>query len=177
MEKTEVKQDVTIDELTNKVANIKITEKEKKKNLTAYWGVDLDMSILDKKEIKEFLELNPLLIKNKKIHCTLLYVGKKEGNVDEEKFKDLEGKEVFVNITGFGHSENAMALQVDLVSYVNDSNEIIVVPFFGVQKHITVALKEGVKAVDSVKTLLGEGTVINFDNEYIVKGSIKRYLF
>jgi len=177
MENIDVKQDVSIDDLTNKVANIKITEKEKKKNLTAYWGVDLDMSILDKTEIKEFLELNPLLIKNKKIHCTLLYVGKKEGNVDEEKFKDLEGKEVFVNITGFGHSENAMALQVDLVSYVNDSNEIIVVPFFGVQKHITVALKEGVKAVDSVKTLLGEGTVNNFDSEYIVKGNIKRYLF
>ena len=177
MEKIEVKQDVSIDELTNKVANIKITEKEKKKNLTAYWGVDLDMSILDKIEIKEFLESNPLLIKNKKIHCTLLYVGKKESNINEEKFKDLEGKEVFVNITGFGHSENAMALQVDLVSYVNNDNEIIIVPFFGVQKHITVALKEGVKAVDSVKTLLGEGAVINFDSEYIVKGNIKRYLF
>jgi hypothetical protein len=177
MEKIEVKPDVSMDELTNKVANIKITEKEKKKNLTAYWGVDLDMNILDKEEIKDFLELNPLLIKNKKIHCTLLYVGKKEGNINEEKFKDLEGKEVFVNITGFGYSKNAMALQVDLVSYVNDNSEIESVSFFGIQKHITVALKEGVKAVDSVKTLLGEGTLNVFKNEYIVKGGIKRYLF
>lgn len=151
--------------------------KEKRKDLTAYWGIELENNLFDNLEVKEFLDKHPELIKNKKIHSTLLYVGKKEGNKDEEKFKGLEGTSCTITISGYGHSEKAMALKVDSIKYKTSDDKVEDIPSFAEQQHVTMALKDGTKAVDSVKTLLGEGKIVIFKEPLVIDAKVKRYLF
>ena len=148
-----------------------------KKDLTAYWGISLSTSILEHSEIKRILEENPQLIPLKNIHSTLLYVGKKEDD-REKNYIMLEGVLCNLTITEIGVSEKAMALKVDKIVYTNDDNiEKELISFPNQQQHITLALKQGIKPVDSVKTLLGEGTIIILTKPLIIQGHIKRYLF
>lgn len=148
-----------------------------KKDLTAYWGISLSTSILEHSEIKRILEENPQLIPLKNIHSTLLYVGKKEDD-REKNYIMLESVLCNLTITSIGISEKAMALKVDKIVYTNDDNiEKELISFPNQQQHITLALKQGIKPVDSVKTLLGEGTIIILTEPLIIQGYIKRYLF
>lgn len=148
-----------------------------KKDLTAYWGISLSTNILEHNEIKRILEENPQLIPLKNIHSTLLYVGKKEDD-REKNYIMLEGVLCNLTITGIGISEKAMALKVDKIVYTNDDKiEKELISFPNQQQHITLALKQGIKPVDSVKTLLGEGTIIILVEPLIIQGYIKRYLF
>ena len=148
-----------------------------KKDLTAYWGISLSINILEHNEIKRILEENPQLIPLKNIHSTLLYVGKKEDD-REKNYIMLEGVLCNLTITSIGVSEKAMALKVDKIVYTNDDNiEKELISFPNQQQHITLALKQGIKPVDSVKTLLGEGTIIILTEPLIIQGYIKRYLF
>lgn len=148
-----------------------------KKDLTAYWGICLSTSILEHNEIKRILEKNPQLIPLKNIHSTLLYVGKKEDD-REKNYIMLEGVLCNLTITEIGVSEKAMALKVNKIIYINDDKiEKELISFPNQQQHITLALKQGIKPVDSVKTLLGEGTIIILTKPLIIQGHIKRYLF
>jgi len=153
-----------------------LSAKQLKKNMTAYWGVALSNDVFENELIKSFLEEHKELVPLKKIHSTLLYVGKKE-NPLEETYKDLEGIECTLIIPGYGYSENAMAFKVDGVTYIGADNMTVNVQSFAVQQHVTMALKAGTKAVDSVKTLLGEGTFVEFPETLKIAGHIKRYLF
>lgn len=162
----------------NNVHNTNNVSKQKRKNMTLYWGTSFHIhktsnDIIDNHPIiKELLGKNPNLVKQtKNLHVTLLFVGKKE-NEKEEQFTKLEGKECLITVSGVGYSENAMALKVDSVKCDN-----LQVPFFGKHMHITLALKNGTKPVDSVKTLLGEGTVKLFDKPIVLKGHIKRFRY
>ena len=148
-----------------------------KKDLTAYWGISLSINILEHNEIKRILEENPQLIPLKNIHSTLLYVGKKEDD-REKNYIMLEGVLCNLTITEIGVSEKAMALKVNKIIYINDDKiEKELISFPNQQQHITLALKQGIKPVDSVKTLLGEGTIIILTKPLIIQGHIKRYLF
>ena len=52
------------------------------------------------------------------------------------------------------------------------------VPTNATIQHITLALKEGILAKDSVKTLTeSSGIIVTFDIPLILVGEIKRYLF
>lgn len=158
------------------------TQPLSKKNMTAYWGIPVPSSlVINHPTIKKIIELYPNLKLNKKFHITLLYVGKKISDL-EEQFKPLEGKPCEVTINCIGHSENAIALGIDNIAIANDTTELSV-PFHGTKRHITIALGPTTKAVDSVKCLLGEGTVVDLDgqNEQIepikFTAPIKRFLF
>lgn len=147
------------------------SNKKTKKNLTSYWGVSLSESILESNDtIAQLLILNPQLKPLKKIHSTLLFVGKKV-DPTEEIFKDLVDKECTLTVDAVGYSENAMALSVRSITYDNDQP----MPTYAVKQHITLALKAGTKAFESVKTLQGEGTVVDLD--LILTGTVHRYLF
>jgi hypothetical protein len=51
-------------------------KKANKKNLTMYWGVELDISLFETcEQIRDFLENNKDIIPQKAIHSTLLFVG------------------------------------------------------------------------------------------------------
>lgn len=149
---------------------IKLTKKERKK-LTMYWGVELGNDVFDNPQIKSFLDEHPDLIKLEKIHSTLLFVGKKI-NKDEEVISPFSGKECEILIDAYGYSDDALTLRVKSITADNQT-----VPTFAIQQHITMALKKGIFAKDSVKTLLGEGTVEIFTEPIILTGKVKRYMF
>ena len=92
-----------MDQVTENMKNVAISTssgelskndnpKKSKKNLTSYWGVSLNLSIVtENAELQSFLKSHDNLILLEKIHSTLLFVGKKE-NDNERVFIPLEGK-------------------------------------------------------------------------------------
>ena len=102
---------------------------------------------------------------------------RKKPNDDENAFLPLEKKECELTISGYGWNENSLALKVDKITYHDENEETQNVPTFAKQQHVTLGLKAGQKAVDSVKTLLGEGTFVEFDEKLILNGKVKRYLY
>lgn len=152
-----------------------VKPKVDKKNLTSYWGVELNVNdITQIEQIKQALYDKPQLKQLEKIHSTLLFVGKKEGNTNEDIFKPLEKKQCNVNISSFGLSDNALCVKVDSITYLENDEEKNM-PTFATHQHITFALGNGTKAVDSVKAL-SDGQIINIDKK-ILSGTVKRYLF
>mgnify|MGYP001574885821 CR=1 FL=1 len=152
--------------------------KVNKKNLTAFWGISIDKDIIIQHElIKKYLSENPeLVVITKPIHSTLLYVGKKPDNPDELKYIPLEKKKCTLIIDSFGYSKEALALKVEKITYDDESGLIKDVPSHAILQHITLALKEGIPAKDSVKSF-SEGVIIKFDSSLIMSGEIKRYLY
>lgn len=162
-------------------ANIKPTmatvappTKKSKKQMTSYWGISLTNDIFQNNQIKQILENNAQLIPLEKIHSTLLYVGKKE-NENETQFEPHEKRECTLKITHFGHTDKAMALRVESITFDDDSS----VPSFAEIQHVTLALRNDTKAKDSVETLKGgdDASLVKFDEPIILKGAIKRYLY
>lgn len=149
---------------------VKLTKKERKK-LTMYWGIELENDVFNDFQIKSFLDEHPDLIKLEKIHSTLLFVGKKI-NKDEEVISPFAGKVCELVIDAYGYSDDALALRVKSIMTDNE-----VVPSFAIQQHVTMALKKGIFAKDSVKTLLGEGTIETLAEPIILTGKVKRYMF
>jgi len=96
----------------------------------------------------------------------------------------LTEKECTVTVDAFGYSENAMALRVESVTCDNGDGHSVAVPSFANhnQLHVTMALKDGVKPVDSVITLLPSsvdadgnvGTVVPFTEKLVLKGKLKK---
>jgi len=156
-----------MEQQTNQINEL--SNKEKKKLLTAYWGIRVDSSdILNNIEIKTFLETHKELIPLTKMHSTLLFVGKKIC-ADEIVFEPHKDKIYSLTINQFGYNDNALAIEV---ANINPS-----VPTFAIKQHITVALKTGEKAVNSVKTLIGEGNIITLEKPLIINGIVTKYLF
>lgn len=154
--------------------------KKDKKFLTAYWGIELDNTAFEYSSIKEYLESNPHLVKLQKIHLTLLYVGKVNTMKDkEDTIAPYVGKNCKLTIDAFGCSDIACALRVKNITLCDDA--YIVVPSYTIQQHITMALKVGTPAKDSVLTLTtpdtNNGKVVMLPEELVLMGTIKRYMF
>lgn len=150
--------------------------KKGKKHLTAYWAVELSNDAFEHGPIKTYLESNPHLVKLGKIHSTLLYVGKVDTMKDkEDMISQHVGKNCVLTVDAFGCSEDACALRVKSVKLC-DSNENV--PSFATQQHVTLALKVGVPAKDSVLTLTKDGsTPTVLPEELLLYGTVKRYMF
>jgi hypothetical protein len=146
------------------------SKSQKKERKTLFWLVKLDNSIFEHFQIKTFLNDNKNHKALKEIHSTLLYVGRKD-NDDEHIFTDIKNKTCNLKISCYGYSENALCLKIDSIK-LDDGNDV---PSFAVQPHITLALANDTLSKDSVKTLLGEGTIVSFVSELIIKGKIMRY--
>lgn len=171
-----------------------MTDKRSKQRRVLYWAVDLDTNdVMSHPIIKEFLKSHPHLKPLQKIHSTLLFVGKGSSApvttpVDElakklagvsisenpeDKYVKLDGKSCTLTVSGYGHSDKAIALNVTNITLCDGDR----CPSNAVRQHVTVALAQGTKAMDSVKTLLGEGTVEKFEEPLILKGTIKGFYF
>lgn len=188
--------------------------KKKKPKKTLYWGVSLDAeTTMNHPPIRKLLDDNPELVPLKKIHSTLLYVGRKN-NENERVFLDIiaprkssDGCQEFVSpqrhevddrtresnqttdgnaptadrspkckllVTGHGCSKNALALLVAGIIFADDNTPV---PSFARVQHVTIALANGTKAVDSVRALQGEGTVVIYDETLVLEGTLKRYFY
>lgn len=168
----------------NKKLSLETDIKEKKtnkKNLTAFWGVSISLSVILQNELitKCLSENKNLIVLTKPIHTTLLYVGKKPDNPNESSYNNKEGKKCVLIIDSFGYSGDALALKVSSIKYINDSISADVdsnVPSYATIQHITLALKKGIPAKDSINALV-DGTIIKFDIPIVIISEIKRYLF
>jgi hypothetical protein len=162
-----------------------------------YWAVALDLKkILENNDIKKFLDEHQDLIMLKEVHSTLLFVGRKKktanttnttnltdlvadlGNLQvsntQEPYMKLDGKECQLVVKQFGYSANAMALEVKEIKMCEDDTSC---PTNAVKQHVTMALSNGTKAVDSVKTLLGEGTIHTLTTPLLLTGTIKGFFY
>ena len=167
--------------ITDQLTQLKLVEpistKKSRKDLTSYWGIEIDPRIFEHPQIQSHLNVTSELIKLERIHSTLLYVGKKDDNPYEIEYLPLEGKECTLTTNTFGSSTEAMALLVDQITYLNDQNEKLPVPTHVTPQHVTLALKKGVKPVDSVKCLT-ENLLERLEPESVViHGKIKRFLY
>lgn len=157
--------------------------------MVLYWAIELSVEdVMKNLQIKDFItthnELNPL----DKIHSTLLFVGRKKKVKQEEiesvmeqlKIKEdpedqyikFNKRDCILTIKQFGYSSNAMALDVDSITFIDDNSKC---PSNAIKQHVTMALSNGTKAVDSVKTLLGEGTIEILNTPLKLYGKVKGY--
>ena len=127
---------------------------------TLYWSVPLSFQVtnpIDLEAINSRIELHKMKELTEK-HSTLRFIGKKKNDIDAEYMK-LEGKKVVVSVDGFGFDSDkikAISLKVDNIQLINEDETKSDFPrelMHLVQQHITYALAEGAKAVDSVKTI------------------------
>jgi 2'-5' RNA ligase len=148
----------------------------KKKDLTSYWGIELDIELFNNPVILKELKERSHLVHNNKIHSTLLFVGKKVDD-REDVFKQIEGKECYLTIDRYGITDDAMALGVKELKFVDDILSDVKVPSYATVQHITMALNKdkNILAKDSIKSFeqAENVKVINI----ITKGIIKRYLY
>lgn len=149
--------------------------------MVLYWAIDIDVKkVMENEQIKNFIGNHKELIPLEKIHSTLLFVGRKkkncENSINLENPEDIyiknNDREVIMTVKQFGYSPNAFALDVESIMFVDDKNNC---PSNAIRQHVTMALSNGTKAVDSVKTLLGEGTIEMLETPLVLYGKIKGY--
>ena len=153
-----------------------LSSKQIKKNLTSFWGIELNNDIIQNTIIQEILQDNPHLIPLNKIHSTILYVGKKI-NDNEQKYIPYENKKCKIYISHVGFSDDAIALKIDKIILTETLEKM---PSDAVIQHVTIALKKGIPAKDSIKTLEHNevnNNYIKFNELIELEGNVKRYLF
>lgn len=150
---------------------------------TLYWSVPLTFQVTDKTDLEainsriEIHKMKELLEK----HSTLRFIGKKKNDIDSEYMK-LEGQKVKVYVDGFGYSSKAISLKVDNIQLINEDDTKSDFPrelMHLVQQHITYALSEGTKAVDSVKTITEpseDGGYYKFVDPLEIEGIVTRVI-
>ena len=157
--------------------------------MVLYWAIELSLEeVMKNSQIKDFIESHKELKPLEKIHSTLLFVGRKKkskpaeidsilGELEikedpEEPYIKSNHRDCILTVKQFGHSSNAMALDIESIIFSDDSTEC---PSNAVRQHVTMALSNGTKAVDSVKTLLGEGTIEVLNTPLVLYGKVKGY--
>lgn len=154
---------------------------KKKERETMYWGVEINPeNVLSLEPVKKTLADNAKLVPLKKMHSTLLFVGgdKKitdQLRSDEQVYMENVGRECIVTVSGHGWSEVAIALKVADIRFADNGT---VVKTFAIQQHVTTALAEGTKAVDSVKTITDpNGNFVAYPEPVVLRGRLTRYFF
>jgi len=107
-----------------------------------------------------------------------LFVGKRYDERESE-LQPHEDRECELIIDAFGYSRDALALRVESITYLDSDDGDIqkTLPSFpNRQQHVTMALRVGVKPKDSVQTLLGYGTIVEFENKIKLNGIVKRII-
>lgn len=163
--------DKDIDDLTTKVADMQIKKKRVRKTL--YWAVHVEAEIILKHEpVQKALEKHTSLVPLTQMHSTLVYVGRKE-DIREKEFEPHKDKMCQVVVSGHGVSEDALALNVSEIKFVDDDTPV---PTYASIQHITTALKKGVKAVDSIKSF-SEGEVVVYEEKLVLTGKLRQYFY
>jgi hypothetical protein len=153
---------------------------------TLYWSIPLSFQVketTDLEAISSRIELYKLKELSEK-HSTLRFIGKKKNDIDNEYTK-FEGKKVIVTVDGFGYDFDkvkAISLKVVNIELIEDDGTKIDFPrdlMHPVHQHITYALGEGTKAVDSVKTITEpsvNGGYYKFVEILVIEGIVTRVI-
>jgi hypothetical protein len=147
-----------------------------RKNMTSYWGVELRNEIFNNVTISNILKEYPSLVPLDRLHCTLLYVGKKECD-NEKVFVPFERRVCKVFVDAVAYSEDALVLRVKRVTYKEGDN-ILDMQHFQDQLHVSLAVNKskGVQTKNSVDAF-ASGTITEFDTEIVLTGKVKRFVF
>ncbi len=154
--------------------------------MVLYWAIELSLDeVMQNQQIKDFIISHNNLIPLEKIHSTLLFVGRKKKSKEletdlvnlslndaEEPYIKNNQRDCVLTIKQFGFSSKAMALDVESIVFKDDSTEC---PTNAIRQHVTMALSKDTKAVDSVKTLLGEGTIEILNEPLKLYGKVRGY--
>jgi hypothetical protein len=147
---------------------------QKKVRQPVYWAIELDNEIFSNPVLAEHLAANTQLVPLKKIHSTLLYVGKNHEALADKiaLISSQQNKKVLLEIDGFGHSDDACALSVKSIT-IEDIGETM--PSYpNKHQHVTIALKDGIKPVESVETLVRENrTFTEFPELVVLHGTVR----
>ncbi len=153
---------------------------------TLYWSIPLSFQVKDPTDLEAInsrIELYKLKELSEK-HSTLRFIGKKKNDIDIEYMK-FEGKKVRVTVDGFGYDFDkvkAISLKVVNIELIEDDGTKIDFPrdlMHPVHQHITYALGEGTKAVDSVKTITEpsvNGGYYKFVETLVIEGIVTRII-
>lgn len=142
----------------------------KKIRKTLFWGVKLDpQSVFCNDEIKDILRNYPNVTALKHLHVTLLYVGRKT-DPNEDLFMPFKYKICTIVCNSIGFNDDAIALRVVSLRY-NDEDQCIIDP--DRVYHVTLALRESVKAKDSINVFLCNETQLS--NPITLSGPIIAY--
>ena len=152
-------------------------QQQKKPLKTVYWGIEVNIApILAHEPVAISLTENPQLVPLKKMHTTLLFVGRKEDERDK-LFLPYKDQMCQISVNAHGLSQDALALRVSKLEFVDDTIKGDAVPAYpNIAQHVTVALKDGVKAVESVKSF-AEGVMVDYDSDLVLTGKLTQYFF
>ena len=172
----DTKEDLTLKtseniETEKSIEPVIVNKKKKKERKSVYYAVSIENELFEKFE--NVLKENDKLIKLEKIHSTLIFFKNHDPSLYEEckiYYSKFENMQVNIDIVGYGISENAFALDVSSIKCEDEE-----IKSYAVKQHITMALKKEIKAFESVKTFLGEGTVVKLDEPLKITGFIKPY--
>lgn len=166
-----------VQQVSNQVTNqvTKTEQNTKKPRQFTYWAIELDNSIFEQPEVKEFLAANPHLVPLNKVHSTLLFVGGSKDPVVHTRAAEVsqhKDKRCVVETDGFGYSDKACALSVTSIM-LEDIGEVM--PSYpNKHQHVTLALSAKTKAVESVETLVRpERTFTTFPDKLVLYGTVR----
>jgi hypothetical protein len=167
-----------IDSVTDSLKSMNVSPAETAvptKRKYVYWGVEVDAkTVLEIPEVSDFLAQNPHLVPRERMHTTLLWVGRKSA-VDDSHYNSLIGRDCDLLVERFGTSDRALALDVRRVVFADSYKDVPARP--AQRQHVTVALADGEKAVDSVLTLVGQGTVYDLQDTVTLRGKLQGYKY
>lgn len=137
---------------------------------TLYWGIKIPDNVFEDEYVREILSSDERLIKKSELHCTLLYVGRKQ-NDEEARYFELENVPCTVHCDAIGYSDKAAALRVSRI--VHEFGDIE----YDMERvlHVTLALGHDVKPKDAVHALIGGGSLIMLPKEMVMHGVVTRY--
>ena len=134
--------------------------------------------------VDDFITKYPKLIYQEAFHITLLFFPKKCANKGEivgefKRFVEKHGAEVSVTVTGIGYHEGTCALQVSPSILTNDGSNTLVPWTHEKHNHVTIALKEGKNAKNSVIAVMKQeeggdypGDFVPFEPPIVITGNL-----
>lgn len=162
-------EESSINDLSDELSNLSFSLK-KNSHITIkkiiFISVDINTDIID--DIIKLMDKHILEDKflNKEFHITLAYKP-----TEEERYSiPDEGTECKIYIEGYGYSNDAVACKVDKILTNTDKNVNYFLKDDGVL-HITIALAENIKPVDSYLAI--KDTYVKFEEIICIKGYIK----
>jgi hypothetical protein len=140
-----------------------------------YYSVAISEESIDILHSNTFISQNLNIFKqnsdyiiNDALHITMLYTGGKL-NTNALFFNNILFNKIFIIVDSFAISDSFITIKV---SNISDSSNVEL-PYFGnIIKHITFALKKGLKPVNSPSAFL-DGKIIFFDKPITLIGVLK----
>lgn len=133
-----------------------------------YWALKVMNNDITKFIPSSFLENYSSLFKifTDNHHVTLKFLKRNDKSFDETEFQKINNQQINIQIKGFAFNDKIGAFVVIIPSYIYCDNKI---------PHITMALIDGIKPVESNIMLQEEHTFIEFDSPINIETIVTKF--